>query len=233
MPESKSSPAAEKPMPDPKKKHLIWSSFMTDDYTPIELSWAWEDDTGNPEVRLSIEPIRRILVSGLTTRDEPRMGSNSTMIDGHQSQYFAAFDLFPIGITFKVYYLPAQKSYRDGIPVWNIVHAAVTEMSGHNSSRILALDKLFNFYLACSVKYGLKVEIVGSDYLPASQARVKIYFRTSSSSFQSVRYIMTLRGVLASDNMEAAMKTLRVSWNLVLGLNADSTEGEAVDLPLV
>ncbi len=48
------------PRPDPGNKHLIWPSFMTDDHTPIELSWAWEQKTGSPEVRLSIEPIQRI-----------------------------------------------------------------------------------------------------------------------------------------------------------------------------
>ncbi|KAH8732129.1 aromatic prenyltransferase [Phaeosphaeriaceae sp. PMI808] len=34
-----------------------WRSFMTDDYTPIELSWDWGYGTVPPRVRFSIEPV--------------------------------------------------------------------------------------------------------------------------------------------------------------------------------
>ncbi|KAB8070365.1 aromatic prenyltransferase [Aspergillus leporis] len=44
-----------RPTPDGKPSH--WKSFMTDDYTPIELSWSWTEDGSAPTVRFSIEPI--------------------------------------------------------------------------------------------------------------------------------------------------------------------------------
>ncbi|KAI4197626.1 MAG: hypothetical protein LQ348_002132 [Seirophora lacunosa] len=34
-----------------------WQSFMTDDHTPVELSWEWRHTGENPDVRYSIEPI--------------------------------------------------------------------------------------------------------------------------------------------------------------------------------
>lgn len=34
-----------------------WQSFMTDDYTPIELSWSWKEGDTLPAVRYAIEPI--------------------------------------------------------------------------------------------------------------------------------------------------------------------------------
>lgn len=34
-----------------------WRSFMTDDYTPIELSWSWKEGDTLPAVRYAIEPI--------------------------------------------------------------------------------------------------------------------------------------------------------------------------------
>lgn len=148
------------------------------------------------------------------------------MIDGHKAQYLAAFDLSQASVTFKVYFIPTQRSHRDGIPAWDVVHAAFMEISEHNKPMRLALEKLSTFYRSCSEKCGLKVEFVGSDCLPASQARAKIYFRTSSTSFQSVRYIMALGGLLNSDNAEAALKKLRVLWNLVLGLDTDCTPRE-------
>ncbi|KAF2869631.1 aromatic prenyltransferase [Massariosphaeria phaeospora] len=36
-----------------------WKSFMTDDHTPIELSWNWRPHSRKPTVRYSIEPIGR------------------------------------------------------------------------------------------------------------------------------------------------------------------------------
>jgi DMATS type aromatic prenyltransferase len=34
-----------------------WRSFMTDDHTPIELSWSWATSRENPAVRYAVEPI--------------------------------------------------------------------------------------------------------------------------------------------------------------------------------
>lgn len=34
-----------------------WQSFMTDDYTPVELSWSWKEGDTLPAVRYAIEPI--------------------------------------------------------------------------------------------------------------------------------------------------------------------------------
>ncbi|RFU32823.1 hypothetical protein B7463_g3510, partial [Scytalidium lignicola] len=35
----------------------LWRSFMTDDHTPVELSWCWSSSKINPSVRYSVEPI--------------------------------------------------------------------------------------------------------------------------------------------------------------------------------
>lgn len=34
-----------------------WKSFMTDDHTPIELSWDWRTGGKSPKIRFSIEPV--------------------------------------------------------------------------------------------------------------------------------------------------------------------------------
>ncbi|KAJ5894548.1 hypothetical protein N7495_006239 [Penicillium taxi] len=34
-----------------------WKSFMTDDHTPVELSWCWSTSLETPTVRYSVEPI--------------------------------------------------------------------------------------------------------------------------------------------------------------------------------
>ncbi|OAA63434.1 dimethylallyl transferase [Niveomyces insectorum RCEF 264] len=37
----------------------VWKSFMTDDHTPVELSWCWSSSKDAPAVRYSVEPISR------------------------------------------------------------------------------------------------------------------------------------------------------------------------------
>ncbi len=43
--------------PGPDGRPHGWQSFMTDDYTPIELSWSWKEGDTLPAVRYAIEPI--------------------------------------------------------------------------------------------------------------------------------------------------------------------------------
>ncbi|KAF4877300.1 4-O-dimethylallyl-L-tyrosine synthase [Colletotrichum siamense] len=43
--------------PYPSIRMPRWESFMTDDHTPVELSWAWSDEQSTPTVRYSVEPI--------------------------------------------------------------------------------------------------------------------------------------------------------------------------------
>jgi DMATS type aromatic prenyltransferase len=43
--------------PSPEGYPTGWSSFMTDDYSPLELSWDWGVSEGDSSVRFSIEPI--------------------------------------------------------------------------------------------------------------------------------------------------------------------------------
>lgn len=38
----------------------IWKSFMTDDHTPVEVSWCWSTSLETPTVRYSAEPIGKL-----------------------------------------------------------------------------------------------------------------------------------------------------------------------------
>lgn len=45
--------------PGDYKQPSQWKSFMTDDHTPVELSWSWSCGDKPSVVRFSIEPIGR------------------------------------------------------------------------------------------------------------------------------------------------------------------------------
>jgi len=46
--------------PRPSNGNPHWRSFMTDDFSPIEYSWAWESIDSPPKVRYSVEPIGKL-----------------------------------------------------------------------------------------------------------------------------------------------------------------------------
>ena len=45
------------PYPNGSQGTHIWKSFMTDDHTPVELSWSWGAKDSTPAVRYAAEPI--------------------------------------------------------------------------------------------------------------------------------------------------------------------------------
>ena len=59
------------PRPCPKGGPPGWRSFMTDDHTPIELSWSWATGEQKPIVRFSIEPIEKGARTAMTCSKIP------------------------------------------------------------------------------------------------------------------------------------------------------------------
>lgn len=53
----------------PKKNtgHDSWKSFLTDDHTPIELSWNWSPSRQAPTVRYSVDPVPNMFQNGAVT----------------------------------------------------------------------------------------------------------------------------------------------------------------------
>lgn len=113
-----------------------WPSFMTDDGTPIEMSWDWGTKDGPPVIRYSIESIGLDAGTALDpnklragpvfqerlTHALPQINlewfhhfeeflgvsncGDASLLDGHKSYIFYAFDLSSTGTTAKVYFFP-------------------------------------------------------------------------------------------------------------------------------
>lgn len=257
------------PRPD-RNGNLPWRSFMTDDHTPIELSWSWTANNENPVVRFAIEPIEKgtggrstcsdmTAIRKLVERIRPicplldltwfeslaqsltvpgdanshaRAGSRAPLpsTTEHNSQYFAAFDLAPSGITFKAYFLPQQRALREGTSPWELVHAAVQTIATPHPLMASALDRLVRYNRACLRGHAVEVEIVSVDCVPVSLTRLKIYIRSRATSFNSVRQIMRLGEADRPAQMETAMRKLRTLWELVLGLAPGWSDDDELDL---
>ncbi|KAK0739371.1 tryptophan dimethylallyltransferase-domain-containing protein [Apiosordaria backusii] len=125
------------PCPDGTTTMPQWPSFMTDDHTPVEFSWAWSEKSSTPCVRYSAEPIGWLAGSdadplntkatiGLLGRTLPlapnldlywyrhllgALTTNTPTSSHHPlSQTFTAFDLERDSMTVKYYFLPTHKA---------------------------------------------------------------------------------------------------------------------------
>ncbi|KAK4153857.1 aromatic prenyltransferase, partial [Chaetomidium leptoderma] len=125
------------PCPDGTTTTAQWPSFMTDDHSPVEFSWAWSEKRPTPSVRYSAEPIGWLAGSdadplntkaavGLLGRTLPLapsldlhwyrhfLGATTTntpsRLHDPLSQTFIAFDLEHDGMVVKYYFVPTLKA---------------------------------------------------------------------------------------------------------------------------
>ncbi len=229
-----------------------WKSFMTDDFTPIELSWSWGCGSEAPMVRFSIEPIGPCagtsadpLNEHATTRLIRRFqhvlpdtdltwfdhfskelltySRHSTEPDrisrfeGHESRTFIAFDLDENGIVLKAYFLPAFKAAETGQSNLAVISQAIKNLPNQQGSSFYGYNILLD-YMKTSVEGSqLEVEMLGIDCTAPTKSRLKIYLRSRSTCFNSVRATMALGGRLKDPGLEKGFEELRKLWTLVLG----------------
>ncbi|GJJ14525.1 hypothetical protein Clacol_008790 [Clathrus columnatus] len=137
----------------------VYQSYMTDDHTPIELSWQFGGD-GGVVARFAIDPVVRQsssedsrgamgLFEDLSTMEVIAPGvdldwchkcskilttsnvnlDRVTSVSQYPSQYFVGFDFSLQGVVLKAYFLPETKSILTGIPKIVLVTQCVKELT--------------------------------------------------------------------------------------------------------
>ena len=224
-----------------------WNSFMTDDGTPIELSWDWGWDTP-VTVRYSIEPIGLLAGSASDPTNQysgirlvrqlehliPEHGlawfnhfstellsfknppsNDLANHEVHKSRLFLAVDLYGQNVLLKAYFLPTFKAAELGLPNKDLIARAITRLPDFQLYGFTSYDILFK-YLRTTTQ-SIELEILAIDCAVPSQSRIKIYLRSHSTDFDSVRDILTLGGILNNDTMEQGLTELKELWNITLG----------------
>ena len=239
------------PHPRALRGLLPWKSFMTDEHTPIELSWEWGLGEKSPMVRLSIEPIRldagtspdplneyatNQVIDGflhmfpstelnlfhfyskelLTYRLEH--GDNDTALTtaGHQSRSFVAFDFSKPGPMLKAYFLPIFKARETGQSTLAIISQAIDKLAKREGLKFPGHDFLSDYLQTSSEGLGLQAEIFSIDCLSPALSRMKIYLRSQSTSFESIRANMTFGGKLKQRGLQKGIVELENLWRMVL-----------------
>ncbi|KAL8937538.1 MAG: hypothetical protein Q9216_004380 [Gyalolechia sp. 2 TL-2023] len=241
------------------KERPVWPSFMTDDFTPVELGWDFGKREDGPIIRLSVEPIGRAAGS---PSDPYNVGAANQLMhhlsrimpgmdlswynylhaelvpwgermaeqykrlpkQGHKSRAFIGFDLGHDRVTTKAYFFPGWKAAHTGQRPWSVITSVLKALP--NSPHLPAHAVLQEYLETCAEGSKLQAEMVAIDCVAPNQSRVKIYFRTGSTSLLSVRTHMTLNGRITSSDMRKGLLELEGLWRVLFGKEDDRRDTE-------
>ncbi|KAI5460734.1 aromatic prenyltransferase [Mariannaea sp. PMI_226] len=222
-----------------------WKSFMTDDYNPIELSWDWSTACKPPTIRLSLEPISEhagtakdpnndhasedFLDAILKVSPDRNMqwfhhfdayfnhGVGNPEGLSHGSKIFWAFNLVEDDLAGKVYFSPLRRGISTDKTNLEVISEAIEAAPTCTPEGLTALYLFQDYVNEQKTKSALEVEALAIDLVDPSQSRLKIYFRSRETSFQSVRNIMSLGGRLINkhteEHAEKGLQNLRRLWD--------------------
>ena len=223
-----------------------WQSFMTDDGTPLEMSWDWGTKDSLPTIRYSVEPIGlhagtaldlHNLAVGPGFQDQlvrclPKMrlelfrhfmsffNSDVNHEAGpkgdHQSSIFYAFDLAATEITAKVYFFPKMRAETCGQSNLEVMLQAINSIPAVSNDDLEACT-IFRDFTSDEVNKDLEYEMLAIDLVNPTKSRLKVYFRSRDTSFASVINIMTLGGRLRNSRIYLGLVDLHRLWKAFFG----------------
>ncbi|KAH6658481.1 dimethylallyl tryptophan synthase GliD1 [Truncatella angustata] len=227
------------------------------DGSSIEYSWKWNSLKSPPEVRYTIEPTgqwagteldplnqhatRQMLhdLHGLLPGLENTWSSHffASMFDHDNIQYVKeaaqgpkrrattnmAVELVKNGPIIKTYFLPQRLGQKGPVPIEQWLGPLRT-LHPDSPSRDAVLDFIaINAEGKTLVPFG-----IGIDNIVPEKARIKWYFHTPHTSFNSVREIMTLGGKIAIPNMDNLFDQLRTLITSINGVPASFPDDKEV-----
>ncbi|TRX89555.1 hypothetical protein FHL15_009599 [Xylaria flabelliformis] len=238
---------------------LQWPSFMTDDGTPLELSWDWGTKDGPPTIRYSIEPIGLQagssidpgnLIAGPAFQEEldrslvdmrlewfqhfkeffhvrnDKAGFVQDVAD-HNTSIFYAFDLSPTEVTAKVYFFPKMRAQAKGQSNLEVLSRAIRAAPYTTKDNLQAWDTFCDFSSDLSSS-AIEYEMLAIDLIDPFESRLKIYFRSRETTFNSVVNIMTVGGRITNPKLYQGLEDLRLLWNALFDIDANTSSQESL-----
>ncbi|KAH7323070.1 aromatic prenyltransferase [Stachybotrys elegans] len=227
----------------------LWKSFMTDDHTPIEISWDWGTGDKPPKIRFSIEPVgigagtqldpenqyaaahlRAIMATTLPDTNmqwlkhfqEQLNGEDiKGSVEGHATKEFYAFDLNSDAIESKAYFFPGYKARATKQTNFAVIRDTIQSAPGCELGKLQALDT-FQEYMNDAHTPNLEMDMLAIDLVDPSESRFKIYFRIRDTSFASVVDAITLGGRIDNPELDQGVPKLRrLYFSLLNGSNGE------------
>lgn len=224
---------------------------MTDDFSPMELSWSWDDGTAQPrpKIRYSVEAIgahagtpadplnqaetRNIIrqVKSISptshwqwfdslsqtlcpSRLLPQRKTQSLWSGSDPSSMFLGFEFQEQGFSAKAYLAPTKAAVT-GQSTLDVISEGIRSLET-DTVKFPAYDHIISYLTQNTNGRSLEVLGIALDCIEPSKARLKLYARSSDTSFDTVREVMRMGGHAMSKS-EKAMDDLWTLWQSVLG----------------
>ncbi|KAF5661755.1 tryptophan dimethylallyltransferase 1 [Fusarium heterosporum] len=223
-----------------------WKSFMTDNHTPVELSWDFHTGTSQPMIRYSMEPIsldagtasnphNETAATDFTRRTmEAFPDTDATLFDhfqdffnrgwtkdtpeGHSTTMFWAFDLKDSATTNKAYFFPGAIAHATNTSTLDVVSAAIYSAPGCVPESMISWP-VFTDFVNQRVNLNLEMDMLALDLVPLGQSRLKVYFRDRRTNFNSVTEMMSLGGKVHGHQFDSGIRNLKSLWQALLNTN--------------
>lgn len=233
---------------------------MTDNGTPIEMSWSWKEKNSLPSVRYSIEPISR---RAGTSSDRANLYASHYFVHHatiscptadwkwykllsdvlverqlprrkhleQESQVFFAFDLVGSDKVLKAYFIPEVKALKQCCSKFSLVLEVIARLSP-DPLMSSAFDAFSKYIQSSSPgKSYPELEMVALDCVPPSKSRIKIYVRSYNTSFDDVIEALTLGGVYHTKEFSKAIPAVEQLWRAVLAVDPENPSSKS--LPVI
>lgn len=219
-----------------------WKSFMTDDSTPIQLSWEFHTGAERPTIRYCIEPIGLDAGTAVNPQNTRAAGEfkkslvesfpdiSMTLFDhfhacfdqvwvgggpGHHSAMFWGFTLEENVIVNEAYFFPGAMARATHQPTMAVIRDAVESAPGYDKAKMYSF-KLFADYVIQHPELRLEIEMFALDLVPEEKAKLKVYFRDRRTSFEAVKDMISLGTSLQGLDFEMGIQKLRRLWDALL-----------------
>lgn len=139
----------------------------------------------------------------------------------HKSSIFYAFDLSPTEVTAKTYFFPKMRAQAKGLSNLEVLSQAIRTAPYSTEDNLKAWDMFCDFSSDLSSK-SLEYEMLAIDLIDPFESRLKIYFRSRETTFNSVINIMTVGGRIKNPDLYKGLEDLRRLWGALfdIGTNA-------------
>ena len=167
-----------------------------------------------PSIELSL--FRHFSKELLTYTLENGIKDGTLATAGHQSRSFIALEFGKTSTMLKAYFFPVFKARETGQSTLALISRAIAKLAKVEGLRFPSYGSLSDYIRTSKEGSRLEAEMLSIDCVSPASSRMKLYLRSPSTSFSSVRANMTLDGKLEQPNLEKGIFELEKLWNLVL-----------------
>ncbi|KAI0192473.1 tryptophan dimethylallyltransferase-domain-containing protein [Astrocystis sublimbata] len=230
-----------------------WPSFMTDDGTPLELSWDWGTKDGPPTIRYSVEPIGLTagssldpgnLLAGPAFHQQLVRSLADMRLEWHQhfQDFFngndkAGFARDATDHNTSIFYafdlspteVTAKTYYFPKIRAQAKGQSNLEVLSQAIRSAPLTTKKnlkawdMFCDFTSDSSSKEIEYEMLAIDLIDPLESRLKIYFRCRETTFNSVINVMTIGGRVKNPKLRQGLEDLRLLWNALFDIDTNAS----------